>query len=215
MLNIKEKCEIDDLVQDWVNDKYLFSAFDVTRQMRARGYECFHQEVKQYVKELMKKIDSTYVRSLVDCVDFTTYVYHPVEVNPVYDPDALKPIFSNYTDEADEADEADEVDETDETDEDSAISLTRDSRGRLYIGSKVLKKLQEDLEEGEYVSVYSDTDGELVVTSDNYAPVDFRTYSVDKDCAIRIGKTICKAAGICAENPVARVDYKAIIITDE
>lgn len=174
-----------DVVNDLIDKGKMFTAYDVTRIVRGAGIKCYHNQVRDIVHELYReqKMDCEYGRNAIDINGASPYVYHHYMDDPnTYDPNVLVP--------------KDDSDVTDQLEKDSAF-VNADHRGRIYIGPNFIRKL--DVEPGDTVYVYSVANGEIIVSDLSPSLLGVKTYTVDKDNAIRIGLSVHRAAGLKGE----------------
>lgn len=174
-----------DVVNDFIDKGKMFTAYDVTRAVRSAGIECYHNQVRDIVHTLYKnqEMDCEYSRNAININGASPYVYHHYMDDPnTYDSNVLTP--------------KDDSNATDQSEKDSTYVFA-DHRGRIYIGPNFIRKL--GVEPGDTVYVYSVADGEITVSDMSPGLLGVKTYTVDKDNAIRIGLSVHRAAGLKGE----------------
>jgi len=201
-MDTQTQASIQDVVRNLTQDGVMFSAYDVTRIIRAKGVPVYHSQVRSIVHSfyLDEDMDEDYIRSPLALNGRAALVYHHSmdDVNE-YDQDALKP-----------KDATPAVSSVTDDDEDDKVPLSADNRGRVHLGADLMRKLY--VKRGDVVYAFSDIDGELSITDDGL-DLD-RGYIVDKDGAIRIGRSVILAAGLTAGNLNASYSNDVITITN-
>jgi len=85
--NVNDELEekVDVILSDLCNGEGLFTAFDITREIRSDGTRCRHKNVRQIVHDTYNngEMADNYIRSLI-FVDSShqAFVYHPDDVDP-------------------------------------------------------------------------------------------------------------------------------------
>lgn len=84
MLDQSTQQLVDDIVQRRTSAGELFTAFDITTEVRQRGKQVRHGEVRDHVHDLFRGggMGASYERSVVDIDGNKPWVYHRFDVNP-------------------------------------------------------------------------------------------------------------------------------------
>lgn len=187
--------EIANIVEDIVNQNVwknkLFTAFDVTREVRnrvGRSVQVPHEDVKQIVNEMFSngKMDS-YTRTIADFLAFNPqpFIYH--NINDSY---------TNYT--------------LQEEEEVVASVCRTDARGTLCVPSILLRNA--GLNPYDIVSVTTDAlNGSLIISKITQNPL--TTYTVDEYGNVRITQGILVKAGMGGDEYNITGDTDKITVT--
>lgn len=176
-MDIQLEAQIENTIRTLVSEGEMFTAYDVTRILRSQGVQVYHSQVRSVVYQMFNNdMDDNYTRTLFNLGQNSAFVYHHAMEDP-----------SDY--------DQNKFDVKDDSEEKSDIVMVySDYRNRIYVGPGLIRKL--NVERGDIVYIYSEADGELIITDCPRDSFGGKTYTVDKDDAIRIGQTVSKAAGL-------------------
>lgn len=197
---------IEDAVNNFVNDNKMFTAFDVTKEVRGQTQDrVYHDEVKKEVHKMFHNNRvSGYARSLASLPNANPqpWLYHPVNVNtslyqgsPVADNAANAPVAQAAV--ATPTPTAAISSVVDDGDDDNVYSL--DTTNRLCVPNKLVR--QTGLKHGDGAAVYFNgvTRQVHVLALNKAAPSmssHLTSYVVDKDDNIRITESVLNKAGL-------------------
>lgn len=182
---------ITKVINDFVEDGKMFSAFDVTTKIRGMGVYCKHNAIKTDIHSAMSDVmdegSENYEKTLVDTGSYRTFVYHKSTDDPY--------TYKSDTD-GSTATVAPKAVATPAPKTNSVIagqSAGRDNRGRVCLPADMLRNIGATI--GKKV-VISPKNGEVQVT--NYNPKvttskEDHVYKVDRDNNVRI------SAGVLAK----------------
>ena len=76
--------KIDDIVEEWISANKMFSAFEVSLEVKKRGLNERHRNMKSSVHDsIAEHGDGKYTRTLMDVgAPVHAWVYHPLTENP-------------------------------------------------------------------------------------------------------------------------------------
>lgn len=79
------KAQVEAVVKEFVDKNSLFTAFDITREVRKRGFSGKHGDMKRmvhqaYLSNGMPNYDRTNIQ--IDTVTGTPFLYHPIGLDP-------------------------------------------------------------------------------------------------------------------------------------
>jgi len=175
---------VEEVVEDWVDDEKMFTAFDVSVEAKKRGAQCRHREMKSTIHELMR-YNSNYRKQTLQVRGAYTkpfvYLPHGSDISE------YEPMDRSKFDDADtSAKSTPKVAKT-------SVSGQLDKRGRYCIRSSFVADAGFD--KGERVSVFINSDEiQIVPTSVTLSAQISKTYKVDKDRNIRLSKKLLSKA---------------------
>ena len=179
-MDTQTEARVQTLVEDLVEDRKMFTAFDVTKIIRAevdKGVKVYHSEVRRVVNDMWDTMGQLfdanyYVRIFMTVTgNAKAFVYHN-NMDDVcnYDPDAL-PEKENK-----------DVDDDDLDDDEDNDVLLPDNRGRICVPKKALERI--GLKPGDVAYVVVDDDM-MIDLYDYYVPNGVK-YVVDKSGNVRV-----------------------------
>lgn len=179
-MDVHNQNRVETIVKDLVEDRKMFTAFDVTKIIRAevdKDIKIYHSEVRRVVNNMWDTMgqlfdNSDYTRTLMNVVaNSKAFVYHHSMSDPyTYDPNALP-----------EKENKDVDDDDDDDDDDDNDVLLPDNRGRICVPKKALKKM--GLKPGDVVYVVVD---DMMIDLYDYYVTNGVKYVVDKSGNVRV-----------------------------
>ena len=200
---------VEDVIVDFTNEERIFSAYDVTKKLRACGHDVRHFEVKGVVHGLYTnfEMDNQMIRTGIRLNSGRwTLVYHMNWQDVAnYDPNDVAEVAKDTQvttiddgtsgqdrDSYSDTQDRDNYDMDDEDENDDGVTnLTKDNRRRVCIPANSLRSIGANV--GDVVYALPTTD--LVVISKTDTS-DAHPYIVDKDNNVRLGNLVLNKAGL-------------------
>jgi hypothetical protein len=207
MCDTQARNAIMDVVGELTNQGKLFSAFDVTKMLRAKGINEPHRSVKQEVHSMYRNLGmpTNYERELVHLANNdTAWVYYPEGADPqTYDPNALPGKNMTSTDPVatdllvQRLGRMNRMGCPTPTDAGPPYIDMTDRRGRLLVRKALVQSI--GLKPYDKAVVYvSPTQVAIEAASHtvNFAVGKMKIYKVDRDNAVRISAKTLKTLGL-------------------
>jgi len=201
--------DVENVVNSFVAQGKMFTAFDVTKLLRKQGFQCNHRDVRLVVHSMHMRggISPDYVRTNHEIDNAVwAFVYHEYrdDVNQ-YDPSADLSVGDGalavkvlVQDPAEDEDDEDDVTVADSSTDKPVLSaaVTVDARGRACVKAACTRAI--GLKSHDYVSICNISNG---ISGNRFVSIRTATpkngnYIVDKDCNIRIGRHVWEMMGL-------------------
>ncbi|QDU96735.1 hypothetical protein [Lignipirellula cremea] len=197
--------ELEEIAKEWMEQRRMFSAFEVSLEAQQRGVRERHRNLKGLVHQAIALVGSTrgYTRTLMEVgAPVQAWVYHHVQDNPYTyrplnrqgegraAPVSAAPVYGGVRNPAPLTSNG----AAPASVNDGACGA--DAQGRLCIPAALLQRL--DVEAGEQAIVTSDPENsEIRITRPTlFDNTDDAGYEVEEDGAIRISVAALEAAGL-------------------
>ena len=222
-MDTKTEARVETIVEDLVEDRKMFTAFDVTKIIRSEvdeNVKIYHSEVKRIVDNMWDTMgqfftDNKYVKTLTWISDnVRAFVYHfAMDDHSQYDPDALPEEKNNkandwvrstsvpvdmtgFSKQVDDYvnDDVDDDDPVVVADDKTNFRIMPDNRGRICVPKEAIQAIAIGLKPGDTVYVH---DAKHCVIMDTITlESSDALYIIDKSHNVRIGLNVFKKAGM-------------------
>jgi len=225
-MDIATTSEVETTVATFISQRKHFSAFDITKAVRAAGFKERHKDIKKVVHHLYGDEEmSDYTRTLVNFPggNGSAFLYHPPEVDPdsVVSGQSIQ-TSSPTSSSTNSVSNQNTAQATSQKQSDGSFIKPIGTRGIVYVpqsfvyslgGSRGGKNIFYKVDAGNIVlrtdphnppSVYTPTTG---LTQVNGTPTPkWHKAQIDNHDNIRIGKTVLQEAGI--SGPTVKVEIR-------
>lgn len=212
---------IEDKVNEFVKAGIMFSAYDVTKSLRADGEKVFHRDVRDVVRNMfangdmgdygrqnytLNNGDVTFVYLNENVDDLSNYREDDMSSSvPFVVPSPKAAILAPVAPPATPAVSATTSNEW---------FMGQDSRGRVCVPADALRKL--GVASGKSVFVHVDVfANEIVIDTHSVTPSQETEHRVDKDNNVRIGQTLLQKANLDGKPLKCFFDGNFVVIVED
>lgn len=187
MLTDAQRQKIEEVLNDMIDEREMFTAFDITTQVRNAGIHVYHSDVRVWLDKEFNEVLSIFAddyerNSRLVSNNVYAFVYHPDTKNvDDYDKDRWQSTTAVSTD---ATDDTDCITKDDSASDDVCIV---DGRNRLCVPAANIRRL--GVKAGGRVCVYPVSTGQEVVVVAEASLTEFEKQNLDKLSILYVDKS--------------------------